>query len=268
MKESKKRWLSVFTYLIDYLPILITVTAATIASISAVRSNITTTELLQWILLILAMLATTQLVDRLRLMRSLESKVNAIAHNATNPKGAEDFFSTSLPSFSERLKSARTIAINGMTLSRTSNTFYQLFRQCATSGGQVRLLIIDPRHKAIEIAASRFIKHQDPRRIIRESEHTLDNLQAIVEDQEASKGFEVRLASFVPPYGIWMLDIGTPQEEIWVELYSFQADMDPAIQLLPYRDGTYFNFFKQQLEKMWQASRALNASDYQQMSNY
>lgn len=208
------------------------------------------------------MLATTQLVDRLRLMRSLESKVEAISRNSITRQGAEDLFLKVLPDFLERLRAAQTIAINGMTLALTSNSFHSLFRQCAASGGQVRLIIIDPQHSAIDVAANRFNKHQDPQRLRRESEHTLDNLQALIEDETVAKGFHLRLSNFVPSYGIWLLDADTPREEIWVELYSFRADMEPAIQLLPHRDGIYFPFFRQQFEIMWQASNPWNINQY------
>lgn len=250
MTKPKSNLLRFVNYLIDYLPIIATVTAATLASLSTVRSNTTTTELLQWILLVLALLATTQLVDRLRLMRGIESKVDQIIQSSEVSRSAESFLAQSLPKRTERLKSAKSIAINGMTLARTSNSFYALFKECVISGGQVRLLIIDPNHPALEVAANRFSKHQDPKRLQREIEHALDNLQSLATDPRTLQGFQLKLAPFVPPYGIWLIDADSPKAEIWIEFYSFQADLDPAIQLLPQRDGVWFHFFKQQFENI------------------
>jgi hypothetical protein len=255
LTKPKSNLIRFVNYLIDYLPIIATVTAATLASLSAVRSNTTTSELLQWILLVLALLATTQLVDRLRLMRGIESKVDQIIQSAEVSRSAESFIASSQPQRTERLKNAKSIAINGMTLARTSNSFYALFKECVISGGQVRLLIIDPDHPALEVAANRFNKHQDPKKLRREVEHTLDTLESLTTDLRIGQDFQLKLAPFVPPYGIWLIDADSPKAEIWVELYSFQADLEPTIQLLPQRDGIWFHFFRQQFENMWQASK-------------
>jgi hypothetical protein len=220
-----------------------------------VRGTITATELLQWILLVLALLATTQLVDRVRLMRGIESKVDQIAENAQGLKGAESFFIHRIPNLEERFRTAKSIAINGITLSRTSDSFYGVFKQCASTGGQVRLIVVDPNHTALEVAASRFNKHQDPNRLRRETEHALDNFEALAADPNAARGFQLKLAPFVPPYGIWLIDANTPKAEIWVELYTFQDEPEPTIQLLPHRDGEWFHFFQRQFEIMWKSSR-------------
>ena len=156
--------------------------------------------------------------------------------------GANDFYVNRMPNLERRLQSAKTIAINGMTLSRTSDSFWELFRECISNHGQVRLMVVDPEHPALEIAASRFHKHQDIERVKREIAHSLDNFGAlqIQIDPDSSELFQLRLEPFSPPYGIWMIDVESPTAEIWVELYSFRDEQEPAFQLLPHRDGDRF----------------------------
>ncbi len=255
MIKTKSILLKYIEYLLDYAPIIATVGVATLASLSAARSGITTDEMLQWTLVVLALLATTQLIDRFRLMRNLDIKVEQLIENLQVFKGANAFFIHRLPDLEERLRQAKSISINGITLSRTSDSFWGTFKRRLTEGAQIRLLVVDSEHQALEVAANRFFKHQDPNRLRRESEHALDNFESLMAELASKRLFQVRLLPFVPPYGIWLIDANTPTAEIWVELYSFRDEPEPTFQLLPHRDGEWFVFFQRQFETMWDASR-------------
>jgi hypothetical protein len=124
LSKTTNRLLKFVGYILDYAPIIATVIVATLASLSAVRSGITTAEMLQWVLVVLALLATTQLVDRFRLMRNLDVKVEQLLESAQGLKGANAFFVPRIPDMEERLRQAKSIAINGITLSRTSDSFW------------------------------------------------------------------------------------------------------------------------------------------------
>jgi len=255
LSKTTSRLLKFISYVLDYAPIIATVVVATLASLSAVRSGITTGEMLQWVLVVLALLATTQLVDRFRLMRSLDAKVEQLLDSAQGLKGASAFFVQRIPDMEERLRQAKSISINGITLSRTSDSFWGTFKQRIVEGAKIRILIVDPNHQALDIAVNRFHKHQDLNRLRRESEHALDNFESLMAEQTANKAFQVRLLPFVPPYGIWLIDADTPRAEIWVELYSFRDEPEPTFHLLPNRDGEWFAFFQRQFEIMWNASK-------------
>ncbi len=255
MSKTTNRLLKFIGYILDYAPIIATVIVATLASLSAVRSGITADEMLQWVLVVLALLATTQLVDRFRLMRNLDVKVEQLLDSAQGLKGANAFFVQRLPDMEERLRQAKSISINGITLSRTSDSFWDTFKQRIAEGARIRILIVDPTHQALDIAANRFHKHQDPNRLRRESEHALDNFESLMAERVSNESFRVRLLPFVPPYGIWLIDADTPRAEIWVELYSFRDEPEPTFHLLPHHDGEWFAFFQRQFETMWNASK-------------
>lgn len=255
MSKTKSGLLKYTGYILDYAPIIATVIVATLASLSATRSSTTTGEMLQWVLVVLALLTTTQLVDRFRVMRNLDIKIEQLVESAQGLKGADAFFVHRIPNMEERLRQAKSIAINGITLSRTSDSFWGTFKQRLAERAQVRLLVVDSDHQALEIAANRFHKHQDPNRLRREAEHALDNFESLITEQTSRELFQVRLLPFVPPYGIWLIDADTPKAEIWVELYSFRDEPEPTFHLLPHRDGEWFAFFQRQFETMWNASR-------------
>lgn len=157
------------------------------------------------------------------------------------------------PDLEERLRNARTIAINGITLAGTSAQLLTVFKDCFTRGGQVRLLLMDPENSALEVAGYRFYKHQDQEKLRREVRHALDNFETLLPCRSSSEDCRIGLLPTLPPYGIWLIDVDTPKAEIWVEVYSFKDVTQPTFHLLPNRDEVWFDFFRRQFEGMWEA---------------
>lgn len=253
MSKTTNRIVTFIGYVVDFAPVLATVAIATYASFRATQSNAAEQELLQLILLILGLIATTQLIDKLRILRTIDAKLDKLVDSSQTGQGAANFFTYDFADLRERIRTAKSVAINGITLVRTSNTYFLDFKYCLANNGQVRILVIDPNHHVIETAAKRFNKHQDAEKLRRESEQALDNFESLLSAKGANKGFRLQTTSFVPAYGIWLIDADTPKAEIWVELYSFQGEQDPAFHLLPHRDGEWFTFFRNQFELMWNA---------------
>jgi len=250
----RKQFVKAVGYLLDYGPIILTVLAATTVSVLATSSSITIEQLVQSVLLVLALLATTQLIDRFRLLRNLDQKVDTILENSASKAGIDQLFLDRKPSLVERLQQAKTIDHNGITLVGTSNNMIAVFTDCVTKGGRIRLLMVDPSDKALEVAAQRFLKHQDSAMFRREAEHALDNFSSIYKEPKSKNNFKIGFVHIVPPYSIWVIDANTSRAEVWVSLYSFRDDPEPTLHILPYKDEKYFRFFQRQFELMWQAS--------------
>ena len=255
MSNRKNKNRKYVEYVLDYGPVIVTVMVATLASLVSARSGVTADEMLQWSLIVLALLATTQLVDKFRVMRGMDTKLDKLIDGSRGLGGATSFFVERIPHQEQRFRRAKSIAINGMTLSSTSDKFWGTFKQRIEDGAEVRLLIIDPEHPALNVAANRFHKHQEPEKVKTEIAHTLDNLESLMTETGSRGSFQARLLPYIPPYGIWLIDADTPQAEIWVELYTFRDEPEPSFQLFPSRDGVWFAFFQQQFETMWKASR-------------
>ncbi|NLV25005.1 MAG: hypothetical protein GXY54_09525 [Deltaproteobacteria bacterium] len=157
------------------------------------------------------------------------------------------------PDLEERLRNARTVSINGITLAGTSAQLLAVLKDCFTRGGRVRLLLMDPDHHALEIAGFRFYKHQDQEKLRREVRHALDNFETLLPCRRTPEDCQIGLLPTLPPYGIWLIDADTPKAEIWVEVYSFKDVTQPTFHLLPNRDEVWFEFFRQQFERMWES---------------
>jgi hypothetical protein len=126
----RKQFTKIVGYLLDYGPIILTVLAATAVSILATNSNITIEQLVQSVLLVLALLATTQLIDRFRLLRSIDQKIDNILENNSAKAGIDQLFLDRKPSLVERLQQAKTVDHNGITLVGTSNNLIAVFTHC------------------------------------------------------------------------------------------------------------------------------------------
>lgn len=250
MNKQKSSVWKVVDNLLDFGPIVLTVIAATISALRAAQTGISIEELLQLVLIVLAFISTTQLIDRIRLLRNLDNKVDSILHASEAAIGLDKVFLSRLPSLEERLRQAKTITHNGLTLVGTSNALLGTFSYCLAQGCRICLLMIDPKDKALVVASQRFYKHQDHQRLKREAEHALDNFSSL--HGLTYPGFQISFMNAVPPYSIWLIDANTPKAEIWVGLYSYRDSLEPWLHLLPHRDGEMFVFFQRQIEAMWE----------------
>lgn len=256
---ERQSWIAKYVnYLLDYGPIVATVLFASVAALLAGQSGTTIEQILQWILIILVLLSTTQLLERFRLLRNLDRKLDTIVEQGHTEVSADQLFSLRMPDLQDRLRVAKSIDHNGITLAGTSNNRLGAFSSCISAGGKIRLLMVDPSDKAIEVAAQRFYKHQDHTRLRREAEYALDNFSSMYRDPFVVSQFKIGFVKSVPPYSIWVLDANTPQAEIWVGLYPFRDDPEPTMRLLPHKDNEYYTFFQKQFDLMWEASTLWN----------
>ena len=173
---------------------------------------------------------------------------------------AESFFRDDLPDMRERLRSAKTIAVSGMTLSGSSGTYRKELKDCLERGGEVRVVILDPNQPAVDVAANRYSKHQNVNKLRKECEHALGNFETLLKRNGKLEPIQIRSCNAVPPYGIWLIDADSRNAEIWVKIYPYRGDITPAFQLLPRKDGDWFEFFQEQFELLWKNSADWNSS--------
>lgn len=231
-----------------YLTIVVSIVVGVIGLFGFAKNQIAPLTLAVLALLALAGLKSRYLSDELaeKLDKKLATDISL-----------DEIFQYSAPVLRERLKSAKSIYHNGVSLVGTSNGLLDVFSSCLASDGEIRLLLVDPESTGLEITAQRFEKHQDVQKLKREVEHALDNFSVLAKSNQ--KNFQLRLFSAVPAYSIWVIDNGMPSAEIWVSLYSFRHKIEPVIHLLPYKEKAMFDFFSSQFETMWQVSRKWSA---------
>jgi len=254
---KKEKLLALANNIIDYGPIIVTVLVGAYASFWAFNESVSNEQILQWILAILLLIASVQLIDRFRVLRSTDIKLDKLIAVFRGEAGAKGFLQKSLPDFRSRLASAKSISISGVSLAGTSNNMLNTIQDRMQKGTPVRILVTDPdpEKPIADVAAYRLEKHQDPEMLRRSIMHAIDNFSLMVKHDPKGELLNIRVLPYPTIFGIWLIDYGTPDAEVWVEIYLFRKTPEPAFQLLPRRDGEWYDFFVEQFEKMWSASR-------------
>lgn len=173
-----------------------------------------------------------------------------------NEPSADDFFKSKFPNFRERIGTAKNINIVGITLGRTSNTFVPDFQECIDRGGKIKIMVVNPNHKAMEVAANRFLKHQDYEKFKKECEHAIDNFEVLESRNNGS--VEIKYLNAVPPYSLWSFDENRSKAELWLEIYTYRNNIEPAIHLTPNRDKEWYRLFNEQFKLMWDTGIEIN----------
>lgn len=164
---------------------------------------------------------------------------------------AMNFFKSDFEDLRDKVKNAKTVCINGVTLSRTSNSFLIDLRSCIENGGTVKIIVVNPNKPALDLASRKVTRHQSPEKLRRECLTALDNFETLWDKPQNKKRFEVRLSDAVPTFGLWIINGEGRTAEIWAEIYSFRGEKDPAIKLTPHKDGIWFDYFKSQFDMLW-----------------
>ena len=253
---AKEKILSFVNNLLDYGPITITVLVGAYATVATINGKLGTESVLQWILGLLVLIATTQLIDRFRVLRNTDKKVDQILAISQGTGGVKGVFLEGMPDLRARLSNAKSVSISGVSLAGTSNTYSHALMECLRAGAKVRLLVSDPDPALpiVDIAVYRLEKHHDTGILRNSIVHALDNFSLLHKYDPKGRTLKIRLLPFSTIYGIWIIDYDTPDAEIWVEIYSFRKTPEPAFQLLPKRDGIWYEYFIEQFENMWIAS--------------
>jgi hypothetical protein len=260
----KKSWPHYVNIILDFGPIIATVLVATFASLRSARSGTTSGEMLQLVLIVLALLATTQLIDRFRVLRSIDSKVEQLVTSSQAPATADTFFEKKILESSSLITKAKSVWVNGITLLGTTGGMIPAWESFLRKGGRVRFMTIDPNQSAVmTVAASRLHKHQDAEELKDEVRIAHRNIRRLKQRLGLSDDIiQVAESPFVPPYAIWLFDANTPDAKMWVWLYPFRYPESPAFYLDSRRDKTWFDYFEEQFELMWNASKHWKQDDW------
>jgi Domain of unknown function (DUF5919) len=227
----------------ENLDIYLTTTAAIVLAVLNLVGVAPTDKLIPVLLAVLGILAVSNLVNRDRLDRLL--------HVGLDQSG--DRLLAERPTSYERdLRSARELMLVGVGLVRTVRTYYSEFERAATNGDDVHILLVDPRSEATRYTESRVYGRADVDRNRREIVGTLQDL-AHLRSRGADR-LKVRTIDHVPSFGATAVNASAADGVLYIEYYPYRTrdEARPVLALRP-RDGYWYDFYKQQLELLWDA---------------
>ncbi len=271
--NPKPKWPQVVAeFLIDNLTILLTIgfAAFIIYRQEIAQFSLSTDDLLTAILGILALLATSEIVERYRKLSSIEktaARSLALLESRLAEHPSAIAFFRKHTNLDHILQGAHQIDLCGVTLTSTLNKQFGSLRERLEAGAKIRILIIDPDSAAIQMSAARSISGDDTDYYRVRLDATLRDityLQKMLEGFRAAAGnaqkageLSVRLVPYAPSFSMLSFDAHQDNGVIFVEIYPHKMAhrLPPTFDLLPDRDGIWYTYFLDQFEEMWNAAR-------------
>ncbi|MBM3300188.1 MAG: hypothetical protein FJY85_09555 [Deltaproteobacteria bacterium] len=254
----KERIQNTIWFLVENGPAILTVIFAAYVILLSQRGSVSQSEVLVWILTILGLLATSELVERFRRLRNIQdTSVQTLDIVRQLRKGAFLKLHGEGSRFAERAKQARQIFLGGYTLINVVGSNMGLLEQRLKDGCQLRVLMIDPNALAGELIRSTELTG----RFSRDAETVLAYMIQLRETIRSTKKgkLEVRLLNFVPSCGFIIIDGGQPYGWMSIGIYppAYKSRLEERVHFELNRDGDqpWFGLFMGQYEKLWGEGR-------------
>jgi hypothetical protein len=198
--------------------------------------------------------------------RGLRADVQALTkivdQSLSNRPTAAAFFEPRLGDQENKLALAQRIDVAGITLSRTIRDYASVLTRRVEEGAHVRVLMVDPSGPGVDQAAARSWGDISGEFYVTRMRPTIDLLRLIANVPGCKGALELRLVSFVPTFGLILLDSASASGHILVELYPHKTGSGgPCFEMTPARDPQWSAFFIQQFEALWKAGRPATQAD-------
>lgn len=246
------------------LPQLATVVTAVYVLFLSRRTAPDLEEIAKWIVVILALMAISGIVERAfqvnRIQKDSEQSAELLRHWFATTTDAP-FLKTydDLPPLPERLEGAKTIWISGRALNSLLGAYGGLLRKMAVEEkSKIRILIVD---SGGSIPKAEQQTHQ--------GDKSLENFSARAKASEAeistlckslgkkSENVEVKILDYAPRLGILITDPDKQKGIVQVQIllhYKGSAER-PIFRLSADKDIAWFNVFVEQYKQLWNAAK-------------
>jgi hypothetical protein len=179
---------------------------------------------------------------------------------------AEDFF-IKRPSIDDLIKGSKVIDLCGVALGTTIDSHLSLIRDAIRRGANIRVLIMEKRDPALEVAASR--SESDERKYYEQKlTATINNLEflhanSLAVSQEFKGSLDVGFLSYPPSFGIKLFSKSDNESICLIEMFAHHVGWGepPNFILHSNIDKEWFAYFQNQFEAMWRNSKKYNFTD-------
>jgi len=265
--SQKSKWLyTTIDFILDNISILITLgaTAYIVIAQSISATKLTTDDLITAVIGVIGLLALSELIERYRRLNAIDKTTKQVwellRNKLADHPSALAFF-RKLPELDTYVQGANRIDMCGVVLTSAINRQLSNLREQLNQGAKIRILVIDPNSPALVIAEAR---SEEPSGSYYRSklETTFQDLAYLHQIQakmgRTAKGsFEVRLLPYTPSFGIYSFDTSSSTARLIVEVYPHITGWGetPVFDLMPGRDGKWYDYFVKQFDFMWERAK-------------
>lgn len=227
-------------------------------------------NLLVWILTIIGLLATSELISRLLTLNKLEANTKKIADrlNILEESGVISVSKVfengahQLP-IHEKIRKANNVSVNGTTLIQVSTQYRGEYEDKLRSGCNLRFLLLEPNSESVKLVGNRnYEAKESPQTLELYLNESIDNLSTLDNLPDKRGSCEVRVLDYVPSFGLVMVETNDGEDVIFVQMFPYKSAHGnrPWFQINSITDSMWYNYFKSQYEKMWNDAVPWNRS--------
>jgi len=251
------RLAAVLTTLLEYVPILLTIAIATYVGLATTGPSTDQGTLLQWVIVLLGLIATSILVERFTRLRRMDVAIRNISNlfsaYMSERIRATDFFLDEPPPLLTEVESASSImvfAVNAQAfLVEHKNAITERIRE----GAELRVLVVDPVSDSAEKIANP--EKELSVEYLRATAQIAKQTLAWLDRQRDGHGsVELRYCDYVPMFSAYAFDRHSHRGKITVGLYRqfWSHERRPYAILTKLRDGYWYDYYHAQMEEAWE----------------
>ena len=244
---SEKIWA-----IIEYAPPIGTLLFASWIALEIDRRQVASDQKLTWILLILVLIASTQLIERLRSLRLIREGIRQLPDLLR--RETKLFRRTSKEvDFRELAQSASSIDILAWSAVAFYNSYDGFIRTKIVGGCKVRLLIIDKSSKAAEV----IMENSEDKDLIGDIDRMKARAARDCQKLANATGIlELRTMEWLVPFGMVIIDGDRPKGSLSIGVHPVflptPRDMRRFLLIDATTSTSDFTYFRDQFEALWE----------------
>jgi hypothetical protein len=245
-------------FLVENVPSLLTVAFTAYVLVQSQRATLQVTEILLWLLGIVGLLATSELVERFRRLKRIENatlKTLDVVQAMATPDAESILRDRWALDTAVKAGRAGQIWACGYTLVNLVRGYESFFKDRLEDGCNIRLLLLKPDCDATNTLDR--LMTPKPGELMGDIKNVLARLERIEGSISSSaKGqLEIHLLKTAPTFSLLIVDPGLPQGWVQVEPYPSYHDVPldtgrPHF-VLKKREGYWYKFFCDQFQQLW-----------------
>jgi len=246
--------------LLENVPAVLTVAFAAYVLLRSQSQTLSQLEVTLWILTILGLLATSELVERFRRLRRIETLARATfdaVKQISTPGEAKILKDrVAFEPLEKYAAEAKDIFAAGRSLVTLAGS-RELLKERIERGCNLRFVVVDPNSPANQGMQTSLDTSVEA--LIADIMSALRHFQYLKSLPTVPGGgtIEVRLSDCIPTLSLLMIDGAQRHGKITVELlpYKCYTRARPHFELTAERDPHWYNVFRETCEKLWEESK-------------
>lgn len=154
-----------------------------------------------------------------------------------------------------KIQKSKLICLAGINLNRFIRNYHVAIDESLSRGGILRVVLVNPKSSAVSMAGFRSTSDTPAEKQL---ERINDSIDYLTKRFGKYGNFELRLIDYMLPYSVILLQPDKDQQDAYcyIRILPFRESTTTAPTIYPdsKKDVFWFAYFKNQFEKIWEAS--------------